>query len=48
MFSGVRDLERNPALAGFPQVSQPQLMRTPDDGIPRSRFRPPVHASIWS
>ncbi|MEV5895521.1 hypothetical protein [Nonomuraea fuscirosea] len=34
--------------AGFPQVSQPQLMRTPDDGIPRSRFRPPVQVSIWS
>ncbi|SDJ78313.1 DNA-binding transcriptional regulator, LysR family [Nonomuraea maritima] len=25
-----------------------QVMRTPDDGIPRSRFRPPVHVSIWS
>lgn len=25
-----------------------QTMRTPDDGIPRSRFRPPVHVSIWS
>nr|WP_263656191.1 hypothetical protein [Nonomuraea aurantiaca] len=35
-------------VAGFSQVSEPQLMRTPDDGIPRSRFRPPVHVSIWS
>ncbi|MFI7612603.1 LysR family transcriptional regulator [Nonomuraea terrae] len=25
-----------------------QVMRTPDDGIPRSRFRPPVRVSIWS
>ncbi|MEU6781813.1 LysR family transcriptional regulator [Nonomuraea angiospora] len=25
-----------------------QVMRTPDDGIPRSRFRPPIHVSIWS
>jgi DNA-binding transcriptional LysR family regulator len=25
-----------------------QIMRAPDDGIPRSRFRPPVHVSIWS
>ncbi|WP_336205178.1 LysR family transcriptional regulator [Nonomuraea sp. LPB2021202275-12-8] len=25
-----------------------QIMRTPDDGIPRNRFRPPVHVSIWS
>ncbi|MEV0387126.1 LysR family transcriptional regulator [Nonomuraea sp. NPDC050643] len=25
-----------------------QVMRTPHDGIPRSRFRPPVHVSIWS
>ncbi|NUP83314.1 MAG: LysR family transcriptional regulator [Nonomuraea sp.] len=25
-----------------------QIMRMPDDGIPRSRFRSPVHVSIWS
>ncbi|MFG1706175.1 LysR family transcriptional regulator [Nonomuraea sp. M3C6] len=25
-----------------------QVMRSPDDGIPRSRFRPPIHVSIWS
>jgi len=25
-----------------------QVMRTPADGIPRARFRPPVHVSIWS
>ncbi|WP_049569447.1 LysR family transcriptional regulator [Nonomuraea sp. SBT364] len=25
-----------------------QVMRAPADGIPRSRFRPPVHVSIWS
>ncbi|MER7368936.1 LysR family transcriptional regulator [Nonomuraea wenchangensis] len=25
-----------------------QTMRSPDDGIPRNRFRPPVHVSIWS
>jgi DNA-binding transcriptional LysR family regulator len=25
-----------------------QIMRTPADGIPRTRFRPPVHVSIWS
>ncbi|MCK2216015.1 LysR family transcriptional regulator [Actinomadura sp. ATCC 31491] len=28
--------------------SATQTMRTPDDGIPRNRFRPPVHVSIWS
>ncbi len=25
-----------------------QVMRTPDEGVPRSRFRPTVHVSIWS
>ncbi|GAA4509620.1 MULTISPECIES: LysR family transcriptional regulator [Nonomuraea] len=25
-----------------------QVMRSPDEGIPRARFRPPVHVSIWS
>ncbi|MEV4801591.1 LysR family transcriptional regulator [Nonomuraea sp. NPDC049421] len=25
-----------------------QVMRTPDEGIPKSRFRPAVHVSIWS
>lgn len=25
-----------------------QIMRSPQDGVPRSRFRPPVHVSIWS
>ena len=25
-----------------------QLMRSPDSGVPPSRFRPPVHVTIWS
>jgi len=37
--------------ADFLAVTTPaatQVMRSPDEGIPRSRFRPPVHVSIWS
>ncbi|NUT41296.1 MAG: LysR family transcriptional regulator [Thermoactinospora sp.] len=44
--------ERSPAAGSFVDFlttpSATQVMRAPQDGIPKERFRPAVHVSIWS
>ncbi|HEX4813447.1 MAG TPA: LysR family transcriptional regulator, partial [Nonomuraea sp.] len=43
---------RSPAAGAFLDFlttpAATQVMRAPEDGVPRARFRPPIHVSIWS
>ncbi|HLU72409.1 MAG TPA: LysR substrate-binding domain-containing protein, partial [Nonomuraea sp.] len=45
---GARSAAADAFLDFLTTPSATQVMRSPDSGIPRARFRPPVHVSIWS